>query len=562
MTVQAVSLPREAGPGATFAAAGSCGLTVVSTTFARSGVPLRPGDALAFDRMMPDDRVLATQDSSSTGDRIHYAVTRAGATVPIAERITAAEPTAFWVPAVIVKFVTLLVGLFLLWRGRDRASLHYGVASTAFAIAVLPVCDGVLAPLWRNVYEASTQVLAGIAAYALYLTFEDLAAGSIAVRVLSVCRAVVAACALIFCANAIAFSVARAASGCFIASLYEVRYPALMLALAVMFGVLAATFVRARGLQRQRVRWLFWSTVVGFSGVVTWLLVPSLRAAVLTSVVITIGYAYAILRHRIIDVGFVINRAIVFTTVTTFVFGVFAVISSFVESTTLSRNDSVVVQSVAALVLAFSFDFGYKRVEAVIDRVFFRDRREAVIALHRFVDEARFVRSAGTLLRRAAEVVHESLKSSGVAVYIDRESCYRLAASAGDTSFPETVDGDDPPFVRLRAYLSDVDLTEVPGTLGSGGYAFAMAVQSRLLGAIIAGNRGNDETYDPEERELMRAVAREVAAALAAISAADFAELVTQLASGAIDASAARMRAQELVAGESSSGASRDSVKE
>jgi hypothetical protein len=550
MAIQIASLPRESGPGATFAPSGSCGLTVVSTAFARSGTPLRRGDTLALDRMSIDDRVLATQDSSSVGDRIDYVVTRDGVTSQVTELVAVPEAASLWTPSVIVKFVTLLVGLFLLWRGRDRASLHYGLASSAFAIALLPVSDGVLAPGWRNVYEAIAQVLAGCAAYALYLTFEDLAAGSIAARVLAACRAVVAACALLFCANAIAFSIARASSGCFIVWLYELRYPALVLALVVMFSVLAATFIRARGLQRQRVRWLFWSTVVGFSGVVTWLLFPSLRAAVLTSVVITIGYAYAILRHRVIDVGFVINRAIVFTIVTTLVFGIFAVISSFVERMTLSRNDSIIAQSVAALVLAFSFDFGYKRVEGVIDRLFFRDRRAAVLALRRYIDEARYIRKTDALLDRAVDTVRDSFKCSAAVVFLEHGSHYRMAAASDSEAFPTAVDVDDAAFVRLRTYLSDVDLGDAPGSLGSSGYAFAMAVQNRLLGALVVGNRDNEENYDPEERDLLRSVAREVAAALAAIGAADRADLVEQLASGAIDVGTARRRAQELTAGD------------
>ena len=117
--------------------------------------------------------------------------------------------------------------------------------------------------------------------------------------------------------------------------------------------------------------------------------------------------------------------------------------------------------------------------------------------------------------------------------------------------FPASVDIDDPVFVRLRAYLSDIDLGDAPGLLGSTGYAFALPVQSRLLGAIVVGNRENEENFDPEERELLRSVARELAAALAAIETADRAELVEQIASGTIDLESARRRARELAAGKS-----------
>jgi len=551
LAVQLTSLPREAGPGPTFAPAGSCALTVLSIADARAGTLVQSGDVIELDRMTPADRVLATHDSSAVGDAIGMTVLRAGRASRIVQLVATREPVSHWAPSVAVKFVMVLVGVFLLWRGRDAASLHYGIASAFFAIALLPISDALLSPQGRNLYEALAQIFAGISAYALYLTFEDFARGTIGEKVLSACRAVVGAAALLFIANAVDFSIGRAASGCFVPALYFLRYPSLMVALAVMVGVLTTTFVKATGLQRQRVRWVFWSTIVGFSGVVTWLIVPSLRAAVLTSVIITIGYAYAILRHRVIDVGFVINRAIVFTIVTSAVFAIFALVSTFVEKMTLPADESVVVQSIVALALAFFFDFGYKRVENVIDRMFFREKHDAEIALVRFTDEARYIRSSSALVERASSVLRESLRTAAVGVYREHGDAFRNVAESGVPSFPRTVGRDDPVLARLSATLRDVDLGDVCGSLGSDGYAFALATQSRLTGALVIRGRDDAESYDPEERALVRALAREVASALQAIAASDHVEFIEQVAAGKLDARAAQAKAQALIARES-----------
>ena len=549
--VQLASVSREGGPGPTFTPASSCALSVTSVANARPGTQLQSGDVIMLDRMTPAERVLATNDSSAVGDTVSMTVRRGGGTTRLVEAVATREPASYWAPSLAVKVVMLLVGVFLLWRGRDAASLHYGIASAFFAIAIVPISDAVLSPAGRNLYEALAQLFAGISAYALYLTFEDLARGTIRERLLSVCRAVVGACSLLFVANAIDFSIGRSATGCFVAALYVMRFPALMIALAVMIGVLTTTFLRAAGLQRQRVRWVFWSTIVGFSGVVTWLIVPALRAAVLTSVVITVGYAYAILRHRIIDVGFVINRAIVFTTVTTAVFAIFALVSTFVEKLTLPEGESIIVQSIVALALAFSFDFGYKRVENLIDQVFFRDKHAAEIALRRFADEARFIRRTSVLLERALGTVCESLRARAACVYREHDGAYRNVAARGIASFPELVRADDPALALLRANLKDVDLGETSGALAGDGHGFALAAQSRLIGALIVRGRDDTEAYDPEERDLVRALAREVATVLQAISASDHIEFIEQLATGQIDAQAAQTRAQALIAKES-----------
>lgn len=551
LAVQLTSLPREAGPAPTFAPAGSCALTVLSIADARAGTLVQPGDVIELDRMTPAERVLATHDSSAVGDAIGITALRRNSTVQIVQHIASREPVSYWAPSVAVKLVMLLVGVFLLWRGRDAASLHYGVASAFFAIALLPISDALLSPAGRNLYEALAQIFAGISAYALYLTFEDFARGTISERILSACRAMVGVAALLFVANAVDFSIGRAANGCFVPVLYIVRYPSLMVALAVMVGVLTATFAMATGLQRQRVRWVFWSTIVGFSGVVTWLIVPSFRAAVLTSVIITIGYAYAILRHRVIDVGFVINRAIVFTIVTSAVFAIFALVSTFVEKMTLPADESVGVQSIVALALAFFFDFGYKRVENLIDRMFFRERHDAEIALVRFTDEARYIRSSSALLERASSVLRDSLRTAAVGVYREQGGAFRNAAENGAPSFPRTIDRDDPVITRLSATLKDVDLGDVGGSLGSDGYAFALATQSRLTGALIIRGRDDAEAYDPEERALVRALAREVASALQAIEASDHLDFIEQVAAGKLDAQAAQSKAQALIERES-----------
>jgi hypothetical protein len=549
--VQLGSVSREGGPAVTTAPAISCALTIASIANARSSTPLRPGDVLLLDRMTPADRVLATHDSSAVGDASSMIVQRGGRTIRLVETVTSREPASYWAPSIAVKVVMLLVGVFLLWRGRDAASLHYGIASSFFAVAILPICDASLSPAGRNVYEALAQVFAGVSAYALYLTFEDLARGTMSDRMLSACRAVVAACSLVFIANAVEFSIARAGSGCFVPALFVLRYPALMLALAVMLGVLATTFFRATGLQRQRVRWIFWSTIVGFSGVILWLIVPALRAAVLTSVVITIGYAYAILRHRVIDVGFVINRAIVFTIVTGAVFAAFAVVSSIVERFTLPQGESVVVQAAVALALAFSFDFGYKRVEELIDRIFFRERHLAEIAVREFTDEASSIVSAALLLERALAVVCKSLRATGACFYEERSGSFRIAAASGRASFPEILNADDTAIAQLREDLRDADLAEMQSALTGDGYAFALAAQRRLLGVLVVRARDDAEAFDPEERSLLRALAREVATSLQAIAAADNVVFIEKIANGNINAQAAQAKAKALIARDS-----------
>ena len=93
-----------------------------------------------------------------------------------------------------------------------------------------------------------------------------------------------------------------------------------------------------------------------------------------------------------------------------------------------------------------------------------------------------------------------------------------------------------------------MNLAEARSAAGSDGYAFAMVVRGQLTGVLIARKRTTDEDYDPAERALLRAIARELAAALEVLRAADHVELVSALAEGSIDLATAQQRARDIIA--------------
>ena len=77
-----------------------------------------------------------------------------------------------------------------------------------------------------------------------------------------------------------------------------------------------------RSTGRGRLRWVFWATVVGFSGPLVSFRVHldagrpirrSMASLNLSFLAVPLGYTYAVLRHRVIDVGFVLNRALSLT---------------------------------------------------------------------------------------------------------------------------------------------------------------------------------------------------------------------------------------------------------
>jgi len=90
----------------------------------------------------------------------------------------------------------------------------------------------------------------------------------------------------------------------------------------------------------------------------------------------------------------------------------------------------------------------------------------------------------------------------------------------------------------------------VQSALTGDGYGFALAVQGRLVGVLVVRGRDDAEAFDPEERSLVRALAREVAATLQAIAAAGSIAFIEKIAAGTISEEEARALAQGLIARE------------
>jgi signal transduction histidine kinase len=95
----------------------------------------------------------------------------------------------------------------------------------------------------------------------------------------------------------------------------------------------------------------------------------------------------AILRHDLYDIDRLISRTLAYTTVSALLAGLF-VVTAFAAGTVLGQG-SAPAAAVAGVLCTVSFSPLRRRVQAVVDRGFYRDRRVAMATVRRFVDEVR-----------------------------------------------------------------------------------------------------------------------------------------------------------------------------
>lgn len=247
-----------------------------------------------------------------------------------------------------------------------------------------------------------------------------------------------------------------------------------------------------------------------------WLAIDFAATGVLFAVPVVL--TYAALSRRLVDVGFVLNRAVVFGIVSSIVVAAF-VLAEWVASewfVNASHTSGAIAGGSIALVLGLSMRYIHKYVDGFVDRVFFRKRHEDEAALRRFAHEAPYITDRETLIDRAIEKVREHTGAEGAAILtLDGGGTY---ASATGNGARISVSENDPAIVAMRAWHKPVDLYRIGDSRLNGELSFPMVSRGELIGALVCEAKRDGEAYAPDESDALSAMAQGIATALAALS--------------------------------------------
>lgn len=312
-------------------------------------------------------------------------------------------------------------------------------------------------------------------------------------------------------------------------------------------AILTARLRSAIGDERQRLLWVLAILAAEFSRIVfdvAWRLLLGHNASVdmlaLTMALIPLGLAYVMLRHRILDVGFALNRAVVYAGVSILIVAVFVVLESvlarYIETT--SRLTSLAVQLAVPLGLGFSIRYIHAKVDAFVDRSLFRQRHECEAAIRRFAHEAAMITRLDDLLEKTLAVVMAATHAGSTTIYLHASNGSFIPAKS-TLDGPSAIDENDWTALRLRTWLDSVDLdgteTAMPGRL-----ALPMVVRGELLGILTLGKKSTNEEFAPDEREALQTLAHSVGMAIDALAVATLRDISTRLLTGHIDLDQAR----------------------
>lgn len=307
------------------------------------------------------------------------------------------------------------------------------------------------------------------------------------------------------------------------------------------------------GPERVRGQWVVFGSVIGLGALIAdavlhLLKIPDFQGSrldvILTVaiVAIPISVAYAVLRHRVIDVRFVVNRALVYGVLTSAIVIVFSFIEWLIGKKLESQRLAQFVELAGALAIGFWFSLVHRRVERFFEGIFFRGQRRAAQRLARVTAAIPHAASFETVDEFVTDEPAEAYGLTSAVLFrrTGQGDFERVAAHNWPNAALERLPVSDPLIAYLSAERAPLDLDEIawrhpelPPDSRRPIVAVPIIVRDRLIGVVLYGGRTSHEAFDPDELRRLQDLATAAAAAYDHLEAdalrRELAELRTQL---------------------------------
>ena len=223
-------------------------------------------------------------------------------------------------------------------------------------------------------------------------------------------------------------------------------------------------------------------------------------------------FAYAIFRHKVLDLGFALNRTVVYAIISFVILLAFGLAEWGIEK--LMPHDwrehveaNAFVSAAIALCIFLVFHRIRDFVEHHIEKLFFRQWHHKEAELKRFVHEARFILKRDPIIIAYVAAVRRFCDGAETALYLaDDEGVYRRVEGSL-TGQPDILDADNPFLVTLRA---DLTVFEPGAPANALALVLPMIHRTEVIGATLVGRKLNGFGYRPDEKEVLAWAAHQI----------------------------------------------------
>jgi two-component sensor histidine kinase len=477
------------------------------------------------------------------GGTIAYQIVRDGEEIALPVRLDPIPLQAIlarWWAQLLASVALLAMGGFVLWK-RPRELQ---------ARLLMLFCLTVAVQLWSDAYNFQFALLPWSWAFGYHLTVEHL---TFSISYASICHF-----ALIFprphplvvrfprlvplvlyLANPVVIALTTALSPAPSRGLSTGNQASLIVAVFQLGLALVAGFRSLRTardpVSHAQMRWILWGVGVAFAVALPGYIVPLALVGrplipnpvvMLLTVLIPYVYGVAVLRYRLFDIEVIINRTLVYGSLTVLLAGLYVLVVrllTWLIEALFQSHDDVLVIFVAAVSIALAFDPLRRRVQALIDRTFYRTKLDVQRLLaemsERLVTSVLLDDLAAPLTRELPERLQ--IAWARLSVFDpEGERLLPVAGGADDAALPA-----GHPLIRfLHAFGEPLHRLQPPSRLPDAARAFLdeqaieliipLIVRGELVGLYSLGPKLSGSAYTRDEMRLLHLLGQQAAIAV------------------------------------------------
>lgn len=499
---------------------------------AREGV--RPGDVIDLGALSLSDRYRLQIDRSPAGTPLTLQVMRAGTVRTITIHAVKSAGTlglrggAFIAATLVGATISLLVVALVVARRPSLATASlvlYG-AGAPQSFYVIALFGSLPDPLFGAVAVIGSLVVALLPLWALLpfiVRFPETPQTTQARTTARVADAIFLLAVIVFGIQAVDEPLAYRTWGAF-----DTWSTYLAFAMIVVFTAFA--YRRTVGEQRRRVGWVLAGFIVTAAAYTVFAIADVaalvtgqnlevvLDASILGQIALPIALGYAILRHRVLDIGFALNRTMVYGVMTALVVIVVSLVD-WLTARLLSRERvALAVEALLTVGFGVTLNWLHGRTERLIDRVVFRARHLAEKRTEYRIGALDFATSTDLVDQAVALEAPRILDLHSAAVFrrsAENEPFLRAAATGWSDDDASEMSVNSLLVSTLRSLerpvvLDDAAIHDDRFPRGAGRPALAIPIvsQHELIGFALFGNHRDGALPDPEEISLLARLCR------------------------------------------------------
>ena len=445
-----------------------------------------------------------------------------------------------WWAQLLASVALLAMGGFVLWR-RPRESQ---------ARLLMLFCLTVATQLWTDAYNFQFALLPWSWAFGYHLTVEHL---SFSISYASICHfamvfprphpllvrfprlaplvlylsnpLVIASTSLLSPSPSQALSTGNQAS--LIVAVFQ-------LGLAFVAGIRSLRTARDP-VSRAQMRWIMWGVGVAFAVALPGYILPLALVGrplipnpvvMLLTVLIPYVYGVAVLRYRLFEIEVIINRTLVYGTLTVLLAGLYVLVVrllTWLIERLFQSYDDVLVIFVAAVSIALAFDPLRRRVQALIDRTFYRTKLDVQRLLAEMSERLVTSIVLDDLAAPLTRELPERLQIAWARLSVFDPEGERLLPAAGGTDYPALPAGH--PLIQfLQAFGEPLHRLQPPSHLPDAARALLeegaielivpLMVRGELVGLYSLGPKLSGSAYNRDEMHLLHLLGQQAAIAV------------------------------------------------